>query len=376
MQVGRWVRVGLVALFATVGCAKNEGPGALPTDETGGESTTGGFRSFGGSPTTGGARSTGGAVGSGGGGTDGGATTQGGATPGGSGAEGGVMAVGGTLGEGGEAGEGGVSPIGGGAGAYSTGLLTLHYTDRTSGSSGQQLSFVVSLENEGDDPIDLSAVTIRYWFTDETGQELVTEFDYVSGAFESASNVNASFGEANYADASHFVEFGFEEGWLVASASTESTLQVRIHTEGYRTGTFNQSNDYSFGDADRIAVYVDGVLVWGVPPEGIPSTGEGGAGGAAGAGGMAGGGAAGAPTSAGAGGLAGAATGGAAGALAGGASSGGAGGLAGATTGGTAGAPSGGAGNSGAGGLAGAATGAAAGALTVAGATGKAGTEG
>jgi len=272
------------------------------------------------------------------------------------------------LGEGGEAGEGGVIPVGGSAGSYSTGVLTLGYADRTSGSSGQQLSFVLTLENEGGDPIDLSAVTIRYWFTDETGQNLVAEFDYVSGAFTSASNVDATFGEATYTNASHYVEFSFGEGWLVADASTESELQIRIHTEGYRTGTFNQKNDYSFGDADRIAVYLDGGLVWGVPPEGIPVTGEGGASGAGGQGGAAGdgaagGGAAGALMTGGSGGGAGAPTGGAAGAPGGGAG--------GPASGGTAGAPT-----AGAGGLAGGGTAGAAGAGTASGAASAAGAEG
>jgi len=283
MVVGTWVRVGAVmALLAVASCAKDEGPGALATGGSDDGATTGGFRAFGGTPTTGG-RSTGGG-GTGGGATAGGAVTDGGAATGGLVNEAGTAPAGGVAGEGGEGGGGGVRPVGGSAGAYSTGVLTLRYTDRTEGASGQQLSFVLELENDSAAPIDLSTVTIRYWFTDETGQVLVAEFDYVSGAFTSSSNVNATFGEAAFTYATDYVEFGFDQGWLVPEAETSSELQVRIHTEGYRTGTFTQTNDYSFGDADRIAVYVEGVLVWGVPPEGVPDTGEGGAGGAGGAG--------------------------------------------------------------------------------------------
>ena len=281
-RIGAWLKLGcLTALFAAGACAKSKDYDALA--ENGGASvsearpSTGGFRATVAGTSTGGLGNTGGTPGVSAGTAS--IVSEGGTDNGGSeavegGAENGGSAVAG--------GAGGVAPGGGSSGAYSTGAVTLTYVDRTNGDASQALSFVLTLTNEGDAPIDLATVTIRYWFTDETGEDLVAEFDYVSGAFQSGSNVSVDFGEAAYEGATTYAEFSFDDGWLVGDSTATDELQIRIHTSGYQGGSFDQGDDYSFGNADRIAVYIDGALVWGVPPEGTPQTGAGGAGGAGG----------------------------------------------------------------------------------------------
>jgi hypothetical protein len=72
-------------------------------------------------------------------------------------------------------------------------------------------------------------------------------------------------------NADHYLELSFTGGTIPAGGDT-GEIQVRFHDSNYQ-GMFTQTNDYSFGatatqyaDWNRVTVYREGTLVWGVEP--------------------------------------------------------------------------------------------------------------
>jgi hypothetical protein len=128
----------------------------------------------------------------------------------------------------------------------------------------------INLVNTGSSPIPLSAVTIRYWFTEDGTQPLEYACDFVpigcsniSGAFFGVSPVNG---------ADHYLQisFGPNSGVLLAGQQT-GTLQSRIWQQNFANMT--QTNDYSYNASDtsntlnpHITVYDNGQLIYGTEP--------------------------------------------------------------------------------------------------------------
>jgi hypothetical protein len=124
------------------------------------------------------------------------------------------------------------------------------------------------LVNDGSD-IDLSRVTIRYYFTNETLEAMNAICD---DALMDCANVTLGFGApaspSSLADT--YLEVGFQSVVLPAGSQT-GEIRARFHSINF--GTLDASNDYSYtSDARKytevtnITVYVDGTLVWGVEP--------------------------------------------------------------------------------------------------------------
>ncbi|MFF2852871.1 glycoside hydrolase family 6 protein [Streptomyces sp. NPDC058001] len=154
---------------------------------------------------------------------------------------------------------------GGGTG---TGSLKVQYKNNDSSATDNQIRMGLQLLNTGSSAVDLSKVTVRYWFTPEAGASTFgTWCDYaVVGCSVVKLGVKSGGGAAG---ASHYLEVGFGSGSVAAGAST-GEMQLRLAKSDW--SNFDESDDYSRGtgttyaDATKIGVYVDGVLAWGTAP--------------------------------------------------------------------------------------------------------------
>lgn len=132
---------------------------------------------------------------------------------------------------------------------------------------------LVKVTNLGKKAVDLSTISIRYWFTKESDVQQEYTFDYVKIGKD---KVNGSF--TNISDpvstADNYFEISFKDGaGVIAPGSDSGEIQFRITQGGL---PYKQSNDHSFNaDADgyvensKITVYYGSELIYGVEPDGI-----------------------------------------------------------------------------------------------------------
>jgi mannan endo-1,4-beta-mannosidase len=124
--------------------------------------------------------------------------------------------------------------------------------------------------NTGNTSINLSKVTLRYYYT-EDGTQAQTFWcdwstagnDHVTGKFMKLA--------ASKEGADHYLEIGFssEAGTLAPNSSVE--VQARFSKNDW--SNYNQDDDYSFSpssssyaDWEKVPAYLSGTLVWGQEP--------------------------------------------------------------------------------------------------------------
>jgi formylglycine-generating enzyme required for sulfatase activity/photosystem II stability/assembly factor-like uncharacterized protein len=208
----------------------------------------------------------------------GGASGTGGFNPfggGGSGKGGAGGGAGGAVSSGGTGASGGA---GGSAGSTSAPpSLAVWVADKTIGGTGQ-ITLNLRIDNKTAQSVDMSTVTLRYWYQDEgLGTALLLAADYVSIGLSNQGTVTGKAVAASPAvpGADHYLELSFT-GTLAAQGdkATNDQFNVRVtaHTLGY-TGVVNVTNDYSY-DGGAVAVYEQkitlhdrsGKVIWGVVP--------------------------------------------------------------------------------------------------------------
>jgi hypothetical protein len=156
------------------------------------------------------------------------------------------------------AGGGDATGSGGGTVVPSAGLR-LQFLTHDSAETVGQLS--IQLRIMADEEVPLSEVTVRYWYTPDGATNQVLDVDSSSMG---EANVTSTFGD-------DYVEIGFTgEGTIPAGGQQE--LQVRIHSAAYDS-RYTLTNDWSYSpdadayiDWDRITIYRNGQLVFGVEP--------------------------------------------------------------------------------------------------------------
>lgn len=150
--------------------------------------------------------------------------------------------------------------------------LKAQYKNGNANSSTNMLYPRFQLVNTGSTAVDLSKVTIRYWYTSEGNQGQTNWFDW---AQIGVANLVASFGKLLPAkpNADSYLQISFKAtaGTLAAGRST-GEIQSRVGKSDW--SNYTQTNDASFGstqtasfaDWSKVTVYFDGKLVWGVEP--------------------------------------------------------------------------------------------------------------
>ncbi|MET7981753.1 glycoside hydrolase family 6 protein [Streptomyces sp. NPDC005281] len=155
------------------------------------------------------------------------------------------------------------------SGGGGTSGLKAQYKNNDSSAGDNQVKPGLQLVNSGSTAVDLSKVTVRYWFTGESSSAGYQTF--CDWAQLGCSTVKLSTGALSAArtGADHYLEVGFSAGSLAPGAAS-GDLQLRMAKSDW--SNFDESDDYSRGtntsyaDSVKVTVYVAGALVWGTEP--------------------------------------------------------------------------------------------------------------
>lgn len=135
-------------------------------------------------------------------------------------------------------------------------------------TSTSSISINFNLANNGDSPVDLSTIKLRYYFTNDGTQTDNFACDYSPIG---NSNVSGTFGSINAKNADEYLEVGFSSSAGTLSAGSNIVIQTRIWKSDW--SSFKQTNDYSFNssattyvDSTSVTAYQNGSLIWGVEP--------------------------------------------------------------------------------------------------------------
>ncbi|WP_316746021.1 glycoside hydrolase family 48 protein [Streptomyces sp. MK7] len=157
---------------------------------------------------------------------------------------------------------------GGGTG---TGAFKVQYKNNDTAPGDNQIKPGLQVVNTGTAPLDLSTVTLRYYFTGESGSSTYnTSVDY---AALGSSNVKLKIVAMSTpkAGADHYLEIGFTTGaGTLAAGRSTGDIQTRFNKSDW--SNFDESDDYSratntaYADSTKVTGYVGGALAWGTEP--------------------------------------------------------------------------------------------------------------
>jgi hypothetical protein len=156
--------------------------------------------------------------------------------------------------------------------------LQVWVAQKTTGATGQ-IGLNLRIDNKTSQTVDMSTVTLRYWYQDESlGSAVVVATNYVSIGYSNLGKVTGCTVVAvpsPVADADHYLELSFSGTLAVQgdkATNDQFNVQVTLHTASY-TGTVDVTNDYSY-DGGATGLYEkkitlhdkSGNVIWGTPP--------------------------------------------------------------------------------------------------------------
>jgi predicted carbohydrate-binding protein with CBM5 and CBM33 domain len=149
--------------------------------------------------------------------------------------------------------------------------LKLHYRAADTNTGDNQIKPHFTIVNTGGTSVSLSELRIRYYFTKEGSANMAFWCDY---AVRGCANLSGGFAALTPAkpNADTYLEVSFAAGaGSIAPGQTSGEIQIRLSKSDW--SNFNESDDYSFDatklsftDWNRIALFQNGTLVWGVLP--------------------------------------------------------------------------------------------------------------
>jgi endoglucanase len=122
------------------------------------------------------------------------------------------------------------------------------------------------IANRGSTPASLDSVDLLYWLTDDDGQPFVFHCDW---AQIGCANVLGEF--LISPDGSRYLRIHFPPG-LEPLQPGQDTGEIKVRFNRTDWSEFRQDDDYSFSPAgeykdwERVALAVNGQIVWGSPP--------------------------------------------------------------------------------------------------------------
>jgi hypothetical protein len=136
----------------------------------------------------------------------------------------------------------------------------------------------IKLINVGAATVNLSDLSIRYWFTNDgaTSETAVIDFATNSANQQIQGNITTTFTPVTRQGADTFLQLGFTD--VAANTMTGNggtvVIDARFNSLNPAFGiTYTQTNDYSFdatktalADWTHVTVYRQGTLIWGIEP--------------------------------------------------------------------------------------------------------------
>jgi endoglucanase len=149
-----------------------------------------------------------------------------------------------------------------------TGSVKVQYKNNDASTTDNGIRPGLRVVNTGSATLDLSTVTMRYWFTRDGGPTTFgTACDYAAvGCANVRTRVVMLPSPVNGADA--YLEVSFTGG-TVAAGRDSGDVQVRVNKSDWSTfaevGDHSHATNTAYADAPRVAAYVGGALAWGSP---------------------------------------------------------------------------------------------------------------
>lgn len=148
-------------------------------------------------------------------------------------------------------------------------LMLVEYSTSDPAPTTSQIGANFQLYNEGNTPINLSGITVRYWFTEDGTQPMSFACDYSPIG---CSNITAHFNTTSLGGQDHYLELGFTAGaGTLQPGQSTGIIETRFYQNNF--ATMNQANDWSFNGADttpnqnfQITLYQNGNLLTGEEP--------------------------------------------------------------------------------------------------------------
>jgi len=124
--------------------------------------------------------------------------------------------------------------------------------------------------------VQLSDLTIRYWFTGDGAQTYAAAIDFAanSAGTQIQGNMSGTFVPVTRTGADQYMQLAFNSGAGTLTNAAAVFVQSRFNSTNPAFGVnFTQTGDYSFDptkttltDWTQVTLYQRGVLIWGIDP--------------------------------------------------------------------------------------------------------------
>jgi endo-1,4-beta-D-glucanase Y len=155
-------------------------------------------------------------------------------------------------------------------------MLKVQYLVADANTADNHIRPHLNIINPGNTSVPLSELTLRYWYTREGNQPQQYYCDY---AVVACSNLNGNFVQlaSPVGGADYFLEISFGSGaGIIPAFGSSGQIQSRFNKSDW--SNYDEYNDYSFdaaktafADWDRVTLYRNGTLIWGVEPGSSPA---------------------------------------------------------------------------------------------------------
>ncbi|MEK3789003.1 glycoside hydrolase family 6 protein [Paenibacillus sp. FSL K6-1230] len=143
-----------------------------------------------------------------------------------------------------------------------SGDLVLQYRTGDTNATDSQIKPNFNIKNIGNTPVSLSDLTIRYYFTKEGTADMDSAIDWAQVGSE---NIQRTFTDS-------YVELSFTAAaGSIQPGGQSGDIQLRMYKTDW--SNFDETNDYSYDstktsyqDWEKVTLYKDGILVWGIEP--------------------------------------------------------------------------------------------------------------
>lgn len=147
--------------------------------------------------------------------------------------------------------------------------LVIQYRAADTDAANNQMKPHFNIKNNGTTSVNLSDLKIRYYFTKE-GTASVNR--WIDWANIGAANISTSVGEVSGTNTDHYVELTFSSAaGSIAPGGQSGEIQLRVHKDDW--SNWDEGNDYSYdpakvsyADWNKVTLYRNGSLVWGIEP--------------------------------------------------------------------------------------------------------------